>query len=113
IEFQYGAIALRFHVYHFTFALRYRFDSLTSIGLRKVDRKFLDRLTLHTVDLFIQYLWLTDLKFVAFATHCFDQYRQVKNTTSIHHERIGRACINYTKGEVLFEFFIKTIFDVA
>src|SRR5690606_22433403 len=49
----------------------------------------------------------------AFATHIFNQYRQVQFTTTGNDKFVGRITLLYTQCNVSDQFLIETIFDVT
>ena len=60
-------VALRFHGRHFAFAARNHVDHFARILFRDIYCEVLDRFTLDSVDIFIDNLRLTYLKFVTLA----------------------------------------------
>ena len=64
---------------------------------------------LFAVDLFGNYLWLTNSKLITFAAHSFYEYAQVKDTTTKNEEFIRIVRFLYTQGQVLFQLLHEAI----
>ena len=82
IEFQVYTFACTLHLHHLTLTTGYHINNLTGIFFGNIYCQFFNRLTLHTVNLLEDNLWLTNLKLITFATHGFNQYRKMKYTTT-------------------------------
>ena len=67
------AVAVSFHVDELAFALCDHLDGLAGAVFGEVDGEFLDWFAFLAVDFLYDYLWLSDLEFVAFAAHCLDE----------------------------------------
>ena len=77
-------VVLAFHHCHLTFALCHHIDDTAGRLFREIDSKLLNRFAFYTVNFFNDYLRLTDLQFVSFTTHRFNQHRQVEHATAIY-----------------------------
>ena len=114
-NFEYDPLAVvnRSHVEQRPFAFGHQFDRLARILLRNVDRQFFDRFALFPVDLLDNHFRLTDLQFVSFAAHRFDQHRQVQHAAPVHDKTIGRSARHHAQRQVLFELAVETFLNVA
>ena len=68
---------------------------------------------LFAIDLFEDHTRFSDAQFVTFATHRFDQYGEVKHTTSGDGVCFGPFDHRNSKSNIAFEFFLQASFDLT
>src|SRR5690554_2803393 len=112
-ELEVYSLALALHAPEFALALGHQFNGLSGCFIGQVDGKLFNGLVLFTGYFLNDYTGLTHLQFVAFATHGFDEHRQVQNAAAVNVPGIGRVGGLYTKSQVFFQFLIEAVLDVA
>ena len=102
------------HTKKFALTTSYHINHLTWEVGRNIDSQFLNRLTFLTINLLIDYLWLTNLQLIAFATHCLNENREMEYATSTNNPLIHWILHRkYTECEVFLKFLAQTVADVA
>ena len=113
VEFQARAFAVRGHVGQRAFAARGEVDHRARILLGAIDGHLLDRLAFLAADLLDDDVGLAHLQFVAFAAHGLDQHREVQHAAAEDVERVGRGARGHAQGEILLQFAVEALLDVA
>ncbi len=114
VELDVHAVGLTLHRRHFALAACNHVDHLACKLFGHVYCKLLDRLAFHAVNLLVDYLRLTHLKLVTLTAHCLDEYRQVEHAAPADNPFVsGVLKGSHAQGEVLFEFFLQAVVDVA
>ena len=101
-----------FHVAHFATARADQLNDFTSRGLGGINRQGFDRFMLLAVDFLDDHVGLRNGHFVAFATHGFPEYRQMKHTASADLEGFAAAFHN-AHGGIAFCFFQEAFAEVT
>ena len=114
IELDVHTFALTFHRSHLAFTACYHVDHFACELFRHVDGELFDRFAAHTVYLFVDYLRLTNLKFIAFATHGLNEHREMEYASSTYYPLIGAVVEGtHTQCKVLFKFFLQAFVDMT
>ena len=78
-----------------------------------VDGQRLDRLTALAADGLVEHAGLAYLQFKSFAAHGLDEDREMQHTAAIDHERVGVDARLDAQGQVLLEFALQALLDMA
>ena len=107
-ELDVDAFALTLHACHLALPSCYHINHLRRELLRHIDGHLLNRFAFHAIYLFVDDLGLTDLQFIAFATHRLDEHREMKHATTRDNPTVGITLGNLNaKSQVLLEFALQ------
>src|SRR5471032_2770421 len=104
-----AALAIRFHVLQVATTTAQFFHHAALVDFFNVDRQVFKRLVTHAIDHFEHYAWTRYSQLEAFATHVFDQNRQVQLAAARYFKDrvvVGRR---YAQSNVGFQFFFQTV----
>ena len=113
LELQERPVAARFHPHEGGLAPRGELDGGAHELFGDLDGEFLDGLAALAADGLVQHLGLAHLQFEALAAHRLDEHRQVQDAAAVDHEGIGIQARLDAEGEVLFQFLLEALLDVA
>lgn len=102
-KFEPRTVAVGFHVGQGPLAFGGQFDHCPRVLLGTIDGHLFDRFALLAVDLLDDDLGLSYLEFVTFATHGFDQHREVQHAPSEYDETVGVGSRFDAQGEVFLQ----------
>ncbi|RML47359.1 hypothetical protein APX70_200362 [Pseudomonas syringae pv. maculicola] len=107
------ALAIRNHVGQVALTDTDLFHDGTLGFFRQVDGDVLERFVLDAINHADDHFRTTNTHFEAFATHGFDQYREVQLTTAGDLELVGGVAFFNAQGNVVQQFFVQTFLDVT
>ena len=113
VELQTHAVAVRGHVLQRALALGGQLDHRARAFLGTIDRHLLDGFALAAVDLLDDHAGLSHLQLVPFAAHRLDEHREVQHAAAEDVERIGRRAGRHAQREVLLQFAVQPLLDMA
>ena len=112
-KFEPRTVAVGFHVGQGPLAFGGQFDHCPRVLLGTIDGHLFDRFALLAVDLLDDDLGLSYLEFVTFATHGFDQHREVQHAPSEYDETVGVGSRFDAQGEVFLQLAVEALLDMA
>ena len=104
-----AALAIRFHVLQVATTTAQLFHDAALVDFFHVDRQVFKRLVAHAIDHFEDHAWTRYGQLEAFATHVFDQNRQVQLAAARYFKDrvvVGRR---YAQSNVGFQFAVQTV----
>src|SRR5471032_234052 len=107
------ALAVRFHVLQVAATTAQLFHDAALVGFFNVHRQLLERLVAHAIDHFEHHARTRHGQLETFATHVFDQNRQVQLAAAGHFEDgvvVGRC---HAQRDVGFQFAVQTVAQLA